>query len=71
MFMYFCTQVGLAEVKISTPSSCPHAPLILFAFLLSQVINCRLAMLGAFAGLTAELASGKSIIEQYRWVLRS
>jgi hypothetical protein len=32
-----------------------------------QVINCRLAMLGAFAGLTAELASGKSIIEQYRW----
>lgn len=31
-----------------------------------EVINCRLAMLGAFAGLTAELASGKSIIEQYR-----
>lgn len=31
-----------------------------------EVINCRLAMLGAFAGLTAELTSGKSIIEQYR-----
>lgn len=35
---------------------------------INQVINCRLAMLGAFAGLTAELASGKSIIEQYRCV---
>lgn len=31
-----------------------------------EIINCRLAMLGAFAGLTAELTSGKSIIEQYR-----
>lgn len=31
-----------------------------------EIINCRLAMLGAFAGLTAELFTGKSIIEQYR-----
>ncbi len=31
-----------------------------------EIINCRLAMLGAFAGLTAELATGRSIIEQYR-----
>jgi len=30
-----------------------------------EIINCRLAMLGAFAGLTAELATGRSIAEQF------